>query len=374
MKLLKISVIAAIFAVLLSVTVLAEEEDFYAEQYKISGAEEIEENLPDGAQEYFEKNGIDPSDSEWVNRLSAENVFEHIWGFIASGAKTPLKAGAGIIGIILISAALGAAEQKSSAVSAAMYASAVAAAAVIAAPVFSVISASVDALQGLSVFMLAFVPIFAVIVASSGAAVTSASMSALLLTATQAVSYISNFAVLPLMGGYLALSISTSVSPLIKKSGITDTVKKLAFWIMSFISTVFIGILSIQTAVNASADSLTVKTAKFIIGSSVPVAGGALSEALNTVTASMGLLKSSVGIYGVVACCAALLPLVLELIIWRAVLIITSGVSELFSLPEISGILKAVDAMFSILIGIMLLTGAMFVISLTVVVTAGKTQ
>ncbi len=374
MKLLKISVIAAIFAVLLSVTVLAEEEDFYAEQYKISGAEEIEENLPDGAQEYFEKNGIDPSDSEWVNRLSAENVFEHIWGFIVSGAKTPLKAGAGIIGIILISAALGAAEQKSSAVSAAMYASAVAAAAVIAAPVFSVISASVDALQGLSVFMLAFVPIFAVIVASSGAAVTSASMSALLLTATQAVSYISNFAVLPLMGGYLALSISTSVSPLIKKSGITDTVKKLAFWIMSFISTVFIGILSIQTAVNASADSLTVKTAKFIIGSSVPVAGGALSEALNTVTASMGLLKSSVGIYGVVACCAALLPLVLELIIWRAVLIITSGVSELFSLPEISGILKAVDAMFSILIGIMLLTGAMFVISLTVVVTAGKTQ
>lgn len=374
MKLLKISVIAAIFAVLLSVTVLAEEEDFYAEQYKISGAEEIEENLLDGAQEYFEKNGIDPSDSEWVNRLSAENVFEHIWGFIASGAKTPLKAGAGIIGIILISAALGAAEQKSSAVSAAMYASAVAAAAVIAAPVFSVISASVDALQGLSVFMLAFVPIFAVIVASSGAAVTSASMSALLLTATQAVSYISNFAVLPLMGGYLALSISTSVSPLIKKSGITDTVKKLAFWIMSFISTVFIGILSIQTAVNASADSLTVKTAKFIIGSSVPVAGGALSEALNTVTASMGLLKSSVGIYGVVACCAALLPLVLELIIWRAVLIITSGVSELFSLPEISGILKAVDAMFSILIGIMLLTGAMFVISLTVVVTAGKTQ
>lgn len=374
MKLLKISVIAAIFAVLLSVTVLAEEEDFYAEQYKISGAEEIEENLPDGAQEYFEKNGIDPSDSKWVNRLSAENVFEHIWGFIASGAKTPLKAGAGIIGIILLSAALGAAEQKSSAVSAAMYASAVAAAAVIAAPVFSVISASVDALQGLSVFMLAFVPIFAVIVASSGAAVTSASMSALLLTATQAVSYISNFAVLPLMGGYLALSISTSVSPLIKKSGITDTVKKLAFWIMSFISTVFIGILSIQTAVNASADSLTVKTAKFIIGSSVPVAGGALSEALNTVTASMGLLKSSVGIYGVVACCAALLPLVLELIIWRAVLIITSGVSELFSLPEISGILKAVDAMFSILIGIMLLTGAMFVISLTVVVTAGKTQ
>lgn len=374
MKLLKISVIVLLFGVIFSLPAAAENEDFYAEQYKISGAEEIEDNLPDGAREYFSENGIDPSDSGWVNLLSAESVFGHIWGFITSGAKAPLRAGTAIIGIILISAALSAAESKSSAVSAAMYASAVAAAAVIAAPVFSVISASVNALQGLSVFMLAFIPIFAVIVASSGAAVTSVSMSALLLTASQAVSYISNFAVLPLMGGYLALSISTSVSPLVKKSGITDTVKKLAFWIMSFISTVFIGILSIQTAVNASADSLTVKTAKFIIGSSVPVAGGALSEALNTVTASMGLLKSSVGIYGVAACCATLLPLIVELIIWRAVLIITSGVSELFSLPEISGILKAVDSMFSILIGIMLLTGAMFVISLTIVVTAGKPQ
>ena len=229
-------------------------------------------------------------------------------------------------------------------------------------------------MKGLSVFMLAFIPVFAVIVAASGGAATSVSMSALLLTAAQGVSYISSFAVLPLMGGYLAVSISSSVSPLMQRSGIAETVKKLALWITAFISTVFAGILGIQTAVNSSADTLTAKTARFIIGSSVPVAGGVLSEALGTVTASVTLLKSSVGIYGAAACAAILLPLITELLLWRAVLLITAGVAGLFSLPQISGLLKAVDSMMSVLLGIILMVGAMFVISLAVVVSTGRAR
>ncbi|MEE1006591.1 MAG: hypothetical protein U0L66_05295 [Acutalibacteraceae bacterium] len=373
MKKLRILILFWVFAALLTISVSAEEsgspEDFYTEQYKNSGAEDLEDALPDAAKDYFSENGIDPSDYGWVNTLSAESVFKHILGFISSGAKAPLKAGAGIIAIILISAALSSVEIKSSAMTAAIYAAAASSAAVIALPVSSVIKASVNALKGAGVFMLAFIPVFAVIVAACGSAVTAASMSALLLAATEAVTYISSFAVLPLMGGYLALSLSSAVSPMIKKSGIADTVKKLSFWIMAFISTVFLAVLGIQTAVNASADTLVSKTAKFIIGSSVPIAGGVLSEAMNTVTASMGLLKSSVGIYGALACGITLLPLIIELLIWRAVLLVSSAVSELFSLGGIAGLLRAVDSMMSLLIGIILLVGAMFVISLAAIVT-----
>ena len=220
--------------------------------------------------------------------------------------------------------------------------------------------------------MLSFIPVFAVIVAASGAPVTSASSSGLLLLATQAVSYFSSFVILPLMGGYLALSISSSVSPLINRSGIAEGIKKIAVWVLSAVSAVFVGILGVQTAVNSAADNLSVKTAKFILGTAVPVAGTALSEAVNTVTASMGLLKSSVGIYGTVAAAAIFLPLIIELLMWRAVLIVTGAVSELMSLPKISSLLKAVDVMISLLVGIMLLTLTVFIISLTVVVTFGK--
>ena len=377
MKKVKILILLCFLSSLLSLSVQANEsgspEDFYIEQYKNSGAEDLEDVLPDPAKDYFSQNGIDPSDYNWVNNISAENVFKHILNFISSGAKAPLKAGAGIIAIILISAALSCVEIKSSAMTAAVYAAAAASAAIIAVPVSTVINTSVNALKGIGVFMLSFIPVFAVIVASSGMAVTAASMSALMLAASETVTYISSFAVLPLMGGYLALSLSSAVSPLIKKSGIAETVKKLAFWIMAFISAVFVGILGIQTAVNSSADTLVSKTAKFIIGSSIPVAGGVLSEAMNTVTASMGLLKSSIGIYGALACAVTLLPLVIELLIWRAVLLISSSVSEIFSLGGIAGLLRAIDSMLSVLIGIILLVGAMFVISLAAVVTGVRT-
>ena len=377
MKKVKILILLCFLSSLLSLSVQANEsgspEDFYIEQYKNSGAEDLEDVLPDPAKDYFFQNGIDPSDYNWVNNISAENVFKHILNFISSGAKAPLKAGAGIIAIIIISAALSCVEIKSSAMTAAVYAAAAASAAIIAVPVSTVINTSVNALKGIGVFMLSFIPVFAVIVASSGMAVTAASMSALMLAASETVTYISSFAVLPLMGGYLALSLSSAVSPLIKKSGIAETVKKLAFWIMAFISAVFVGILGIQTAVNSSADTLVSKTAKFIIGSSIPVAGGVLSEAMNTVTASMGLLKSSIGIYGALACAVTLLPLVIELLIWRAVLLISSSVSEIFSLGGIAGLLRAIDSMLSVLIGIILLVGAMFVISLAAVVTGVRT-
>ena len=377
MKKVRMLILFLIFATLFTISVSAAEsespEEFYAEQYKNSGAEDLENSLPDSAKDYFSEHGIDPSDYNWVNSLSVESVFKHILTFITSGAKAPLNTGAVIIAIILISAALTSAEIKSSAMTAAIYASAAASAAVIAVPVSSVINTSVNALRGIGVFMLSFIPVFAVIVAASGATVTAASMSALLLAATETVSYISSFIVLPLMGGYLTLSLSSAVSPLIKKSGITETVKKLAFWIMAFISAVFVGILGIQTAVNSSADTLVSKTAKFIIGSSIPIAGGVLSEAMNTVTASMGLLKSSIGIYGALACAVTLLPLVIELLIWRAVLLISSSVSEIFSLGGIAGLLRAIDSMLSVLIGIILLVGAMFVISLAAVVTGVRT-
>ena len=362
------------FVFLLSPTVLAEDittEEFYYNQYKQSGADGLSYYLPDETKEFLEKNGIDPQNDNWLSAIEPKNVFSHIWSFLKSGAKTPIAAGAIILCLTLISAALSGMDVKGASSVSTGYAVALSAVAAISAPIFSVISAAVSALQGCATFMTAFVPVFAIIVTASGKAATSLSMSALLLGACQAVNLIADFIIMPLMSGYLAISISASVSPLIEKSGIADGIKKICYWTMSLLTTVFLGILSIQTAVNASADTLSLKTAKFIIGSAVPVAGTALSEALTTVTASMGILRTTVGIYGVIACAVLFLPLVAELIMWRLCFNLTSVISDLLSVGKITVILKSADTVFSVLIGIILLTAALFIISLGVVLSSG---
>ena len=344
----------------------------YDKQYQSIDGDKLSEGLSDEVKQLLESNGIDPSGYDWVNSLTSKNVILHIWKFVTGGIKKPIATGAVLIGVILITAALTAFGDIGR-FRTALYAATFAISAIIAIDIWDSVSAAVGAVKGVSAFMLSFVPAFAGVVALSGKAVTAASMSALLLAASEAVAYISSYAILPLMGGYLSISISTGVSPLLENSGIAEGIKKVSSWFMTLISTLFIGVLSIQTVVNSAADGLTLKTAKFILGTSVPIVGGALSEAVSTDSASMGLLKSSIGIYGVVALAVILLPIILEIIIWRAVLLLASMASSTFCLPKISGILKAVDSMMALLLGIVLFVGGLFIISLTVVVTAGKT-
>ncbi len=356
--------------VLFNINASAEETDIYKEQLEKSGALELTETVPNEVREYLDRNGIDISEYNWVNKLKTENVFSHILSFIKGGFKKPLIALGSILAVILINAVLFS-SQENSVTQVVAYAASLSVAGIIITPIFSAITSAVNAMKGTATFMTAFIPVFSAITAATGKTATSISMSTLLLGAANGVSLLSNYAVVPLISGHLCLSLSSSVSPFINNNGISQSVKKLSLWVMSFISAVFLGILSIQTVVNAHADNLAMRTAKFIIGSSVPVAGGVLSEALGTLTASMSLLKSSVGIYGVVICCIIFLPVLIELILWRFTLWVADFVALSFGLPKISGLLQAIDTVLSVLIGVILLTGAMFIISLSVVIGSG---
>ena len=84
------------------------------------------------------------------------------------------------------------------------------------------------------------------------------------------------------------------------------------------------------------------------------------------------MLRSSVGIYAIVALAAILLPIVIEMLIWRIMMFFCVSVSAQFSLGGVTKLLKAVDMMLSVLVGMVLLVAAMFIISLTVVVGAVK--
>ena len=366
----KITVIILLF-LLFTLNATADETDLYKDQLEAGGVNGLTEAVPEKAEEFLNEFSIDLNDSDWVDSLTGENAFLHILKFIKGGARAPLKAFGIILALIFLNAAIQSA-LSSDIQNTVNYIMVLAVSFALLSPIYSVITASVDTLKGCSYFMTAFVPVFAAILGAAGKPLTSASMSGVLLMAANTVTYIANFAVIPLMSGHLSLSVASSVSPLLKDTNLAESLKKLSFWIMGFISTVFIGILSIQTAVNASADSLSLKTAKFIVGSTVPVAGGVLSEALATVTASLSLLKSSVGIWGVLVCALTFLPLIIELLLWRICMWGLSFFSSAFSISKITNLFKSVDSVLSSLVGIVLLTAAMFIISLTVVIIGGK--
>ncbi len=346
-------------------------EEFLQNQAELSGANELNDALPKDSREYLEEKDINPGDRKWITSISFNSIITDLWNTAKDKFTAPFTCLSLIMAIILLSGALSSVENSISSTTA-NFAVAAVSAAVITTPLLSVINSAVDVMQSVSLFMTAFVPVFAAIIAANGQVATSVSMSGLLLGATQVVELVANHFVIPLMCGYLSVNIASGISPLLSKTAFSDAIKKTSYWVMSLMTTVFLGVLSIQTTINASADSLTIRTARFVIGSSVPVAGTVLSEALTTVTASLGILKTSVAIYGVVACCVIFLPLLVELLLWRLCLNVAALVSDVMSVINIGRLLRSIDTAISVLCGIILLTMALFVISLTVVVSVGK--
>lgn len=371
-KKLRIVIFVMLLLVFLPITASALDSELYAKQYEDSGADKMYDALPEQSQDIFDKLNISAGDDEWLKDFSPQNIFSMIWEFLKAGGKQPFSVLACLVGIILLCAAADSIGdftlQKSGM---ADYISALAVAAVALVPVYRVIEACVAAVKANGVFMLSFVPVYTGILVVNGQSASAAGSGALLLLAAEATVSIVAFVIMPLAGCYLAVCICTGVSPMFNKSQIAGLIQKISTWVLGLTLTVFIGILGVQTTIGSAADSVGVKAVKFAVGSAVPVVGPSISEALGTVQTCINLLKSSVGIYGVIAVTVILIPIILELVLWRFSLFAAQMAAALFGRTLISGILKAVDGMLAVLLGIMLFCAMIFIISLTILIKAG---
>jgi stage III sporulation protein AE len=337
--------------------------EIYSDGLNISGADELGDSLPDGVREQIDGFGILDSGFD-SQSITLKSVFGKIADVFSKHFKTPLAVGCSVVALLLVFTCISGIYSENKVLN---FAVTLGITAVMAVPAVDLISNCITTIKAVSTFMLSFIPVFAAMLSSSGKALTAANFSSVMLVAAEAVSWIASFVLMPVAGIQLALGIATSVSPDINVSSLRNAIKKASNWTLSLLSTVLLGILSIQTAVSGPQDNLTSKTAKFVVGTTVPVVGTAVSEAMGTVRGCLKLLGSSVLIYGVIAVALIVLPSVAELILWRVSLLLCSSVAEVLSEKRSAELLKSVDSCISFILGITVLLFILFVISLTVV-------
>lgn len=110
---------------------------------------------------------------------------------------------------------------------------------------------------------------------------------------------------------YLFLALATAGSaidePMLKK--LRDTVKGCVSHCLKTILSIFTGYMTITGVVSGTTDAATLKATKLTISGLVPVVGGILSDASESVLVGAGLVKNAAGIYGILAVIAVcLLP------------------------------------------------------------------
>ncbi len=339
---------------------------------EIINTDELIEIIDDKTGNFIRDNDIDISDYNWVNSLTSESFIKYFFNILKDGIKTPVKAGISIIMIIIILSGFGTFQKKNELTNVLVTVASLLVAIIVSTDVLSTVNASVTAINYVCTFMLSFLPIFFSVVLLSGNVITNTYSSGLLLFFVNCISQFASKSVMSLMGGYLSLGLMSSISPLDILTNVSKAIKKIAIWGFSLVLTVFVGVLNLQTTVNSTADSLAIKTTKFVVGTCVPIAGSALAEASGTLYSSMSLLKSSVGAFGIVAIAIAFVPILFELFIWKGVLLFCNTVSNSFSQDKISNLIDAVSSLFSVMISIVLFIGSLFIISLSIIVSAGK--
>ena len=311
--------------------------------------------------------GIDPTDYKSFLNLKPQNAFRAFFESIKGTFSAPLAAlGAAAAVLVLCCMTLNTAPDRLKMSGSYGYIGILSLASVVLTPMMTSVTAAVGAMKAASGFMLLFVPVFAGIVAASGGISTAASYSAVMLTVCEAVSGFSSFAVAPLVGGYICLGMTAGVSGLDGAPKLAESFKSAINWILGLLMTLFTGFLSLQNVVGRAADNLTLKTTRYFVGSMVPVVGGALSDALMTVTAGIELLRSTAAAWGLLVLCLLFLPTMVSLIVWKIVLKILSAVSKMLSLPEAVGLFEVGAAAISVLIALMLSVSAAFVLSLVI--------
>jgi len=347
-------------------------EDTYNEIYAESGLDGVYENLDDEVKDTLEDLGFTLENYELQSKADNKTLLNFLKEVFLSGITAPISGLTSATALVLICALFGGLFKNESELKVShSYLCAMGVSAVVLFPLMDSISDALNTIEGVGSFMLSFIPVFCGILIFSGNISTAALYQGTLLGICEAITSASSFIIAPFISLYVCLGMSAAVSENEGVYKIATSIKTVANWILGLLMSVFTGFLGLQSVITKSADTLKIKTGKFFIGSFVPVVGGALSEALTTVTAGISMLKASSAIWGAVAVAVMLLPIVIELLLWKLTLSILSSVSEMFSLAAAKKMFSVLAVSIGFLLGLIILIGVMLILSIVVISSGG---
>ena len=338
--------------------------------YHSSGADRLESALPDEADELLKDIGFRGFSPGGLDDVTAEGAFTAIGRLLRSNITEPLRVLSCLLGIVVISAALETVKCGGAADNVLSLVTSLCAASVIAPPLLELSDSLSNVIEGASGFMTLYVPVISGLIIASGKAAEGSAYCAAMVFFSSTVAQLSAKAVVPLLKCVMSLCVVSSASS-VDLNGVISLFRRVARFVLTFCMSLFVAFLTMRSIVAAAADSLSNRAAKFAIGSFVPVVGGTLSEAYQTVVGCVGLLKSGVGAAAIAAAFAIFIPAAVRCIVWQAVSAIGSAVCGLFGVTKVSSLLDNMSAVASVIFAVLMCVMVTYMVSTAIVIIVG---
>lgn len=163
-----------------------------------------------------------------------------------------------------------------------------------------VLSLCRSALDGIGVFSAALQPVLAAALAMGGNAVTATTLQAATMLVFDLVLRLTETLLVPAVCVYLAVTVVDAAAGNGMLRGLADGIESLTAGALKLLLTLFTAYLAVAGGVSGNVDRLALKTAKFAVSGAVPVVGGVMSDAAESVLSGAALLRGSVGVFGMV--------------------------------------------------------------------------
>jgi len=168
-------------------------------------------------------------------------------------------------------------------------------------PVNSMIQLGADTVGQLCSYAKLLIPVMTAAMASQGGLTTATALYTGTVFFNTLLATIISKLIVPALYIYLCLCVAECAlgHEMLKK--LRDFVKWLMTWCLKLVLYTFTGYISITGVISGTVDASTLKAAKLTISGMVPVVGGIISDATETILVSAGTIKNAAGIYGIFA-------------------------------------------------------------------------
>lgn len=313
-----------------------------------------------------EEYGVEEGDSlEGGLAALLSRVPETVHSLLTAGMRTGVK----LLAVVLV-CSLGGGMQtvgQQNALSAIRLAGALAITALTMTDVAAMIGLGRDAIGKMDLFSAVLLPVMAVLTALSGGITSAAVRQGATVLFSKGLVSVMDELLVPMVYAYVVVSCArcASGSPGLEK--LAQGIKSLVTGVLTAVLVVFVGYLTASGAIAGSVDVSRVKAAKLAISRAVPVVGGILADASETVLAGAGALRGSVGAAGLVVvlaiCLTPFLHLAVQYLIYKGTAALCAAVAQ----KELSQLIDAIGSAFGLVLG---MTGAAALILLVSIVSA----
>ena len=174
--------------------------------------------------------------------------------------------------------------------------------------------------------------------------------------------------ILPLIYAYIATSVAEAAVGGNMLSGASTLLKWLAKTTLTVMVLIFVTYISLTGVITSGADAVAVRAARVTVSTVLPVVGGMLSDAADTVLSGASMLRNAIGVFGMLAvaatCAVPFLRLGLNYLLFKA----AGGLSGAVADKSITKLIDAFGAAFGLTLAMVGVSAIMLFVSIVVTI------